>query len=120
MSVSSWGGEYRYIRDWTRERDFLDPIRCEDINCMETNCNYALSQLDEDNLRQMAEDMGIEYIHMAQQSNIDNKLREIQSGIVINMDGEAHGFADIYVIFAAPLFLLLAYELINFRRRLIV
>ncbi|MCL2383901.1 MAG: hypothetical protein FWC79_07290 [Oscillospiraceae bacterium] len=107
--------------DHTRERNWSNPIPCEARGCNNTNCSYAISHLDEANLSQMATEMGISYIHMDSPSNINSKLQEVQRGVVIDIsDDETQGFEDTYFIFVIPLLLLLIYEFINFRRRLIV
>lgn len=80
----------------------------------------AISKIDEKNLKQVASDMGVEYINMSKQSNIDKKLKEIkkelQSGVA--EEDKKAGFEDVYYIFVVPLILLIAYEFINYKKKL--
>ena len=79
----------------------------------------AASKIDESNLKKISSDMGIDYIHMQKQSDIDNKLNEIISNVERAMgDSLKSSYTDIYYIFVIPLCLLLIYEFINYRRRL--
>ena len=78
----------------------------------------ALSKIDENNLKQIAKDMGIDYIHMEKKSDIDYKIKQIKQQMRRNMDDEGKSaYIDIYYIFVFPLCLLLIYEFINHKRR---
>jgi len=81
----------------------------------------AISKIDEDNLEEIADDMGIEYIHMTEQENIDKKIKEIKKEF-LNENGSSNksGYTDIYYIFAILLFILLVYEYINYKRRMAI
>lgn len=80
----------------------------------------AVSKLDEDNLKSIASDLGISYIHMEQQSDINAKIQEIKNEQIKNVEGEdKSSYVDIYYIFAIPLVILLMYELIYYKRKLI-
>jgi len=79
----------------------------------------AISKIDENNLKKIASDMGIDYINMSKQSNINSKLKEIKAKIVNSNEGTStKTYTDIYYVFAIPLVLLLGYEFINYRRKL--
>ena len=73
----------------------------------------ALSKLDEKNLKQMAQDMKIEYIQMDKTSKIFPKLKQIKQQ---NLDTQTtqqkiNSYQDIYYYFSIPLTILL---IVNF------
>lgn len=79
----------------------------------------AVSKIDEHNLKSIAKDLEIEYIHMDKQSNITEKLKEIKRSIISNSDEEkTKSSVDIYYLFAVPLLLILIYEFISYKRSL--
>lgn len=78
----------------------------------------AVSKIDEANLKKLAQDMGIEYINMENQSNIDKKLENVIKSSLESDNGiEISSYKDIYYIFVIPLCLLLFYEFILCKRR---
>lgn len=81
----------------------------------------ALSILDETNLKTISQEIGIDYIHMDKQSKVNNKLKEIKQKLMKDTDGETKdSYTDIYYFFVIPLAGLLLYELINYKRRLLI
>ena len=76
----------------------------------------GISKLDEVNLK----NLGLDYIKMDKQSNIDNKLKEITKLEETNMDDEQiiKAYQDIYYIFAIPLGILLIIDYILKRKKL--
>lgn len=80
----------------------------------------AISKLDENNLKKIASDMNIEYIGMDKQTNIDGKIKEIQTKLVENSfdNSMQNSYTDTYYIFAIPLLGLLIYEFVNYKRKL--
>lgn len=94
----------------------------EEVVLVEDKRDYpykpAVSCIDEDNLEQLADDLGVEYIHMDNQEKIDPVLDDVLQ----YLDGEEeesyeHGYVDIYYYFVVPLALLVAYEFISVKRR---
>ena len=81
--------------------------------------NKALSKIDEKNLNQIASDMGIEYIHMTKQTQINDKLDDIKSAIneLGYENGTQKGYKDIYYFFVIPLVLLLIFDFVYYRRK---
>lgn len=74
----------------------------------------ALSKIDENNLKGLAEEMGLEYIYMDKSENVDailSYIRQIAKATV----GEAkiQTFEDTYFYYAIPLLLLLLLELVR-------
>lgn len=78
----------------------------------------AVSKIDENNLKNIAQDIGIDYINMEKQSKIDYKLKEIKQKLLQNdLDESTNSYNDIYYIFVVPLCFILIYEFINYKRR---
>lgn len=75
----------------------------------------AVSKIDENNLQQLADDMGISYVHMTAQENIEDTLAEIRQSVAVSTAGgqEISGYRDIYYWFVFPLLLLLIYDFIR-------
>ena len=69
----------------------------------------AISKLDEKNLKQLAEDMKIDYIQMSKTSNMNYKLSDIKKQISDSQTNEEkiNSYQDIYYYFAIPLVILL-------------
>lgn len=77
----------------------------------------AVSIIDEGNLDLVAKSLGVDYINMSKQSNLESKLADIKDGITYDFDVvDKTAYADTYYIFVVPLLGLLIYEFINFRR----
>jgi Ca-activated chloride channel family protein len=78
----------------------------------------AISYIDEDNLEQLSDDLGIPYVHMTSQENIDPIIMDVMD--VLDAEEEEttkYGYADIYFWFVIPLAALIAYEFISVKRR---
>ena len=92
----------------------------EDVNNYITDYatgKKAVSKIDENNLRKIASDLGIPYIHMNNSSNIDTKLADIKSKMSYEMTyNNKTTYYDIYYIFVFPLLVLLAIEFKTVRR----
>ena len=81
----------------------------------------AVSVIDEENLKSVAEDLGIDYIHMTKQSDINKKLESIKDnmGDVItseNQDSKS-GYSETYYYFLIPLILLMVFDLVYYKRK---
>lgn len=84
------------------------------------NMKTALSMLDENNLNKMSQDLGIEYIHMDKQSNINNKLKDIvkQMEASENSEEKITNYQDTYFYFAIPLVILLIIDFVIKKRKM--
>ena len=86
----------------------------------------AVSKIDEGNLKQIATDLGVEYIHTTNIKNVDTiladlrKKAEASTPVTVETDSSTinlEGAKDIYFYFAIPLFMLIIYEAIVWVRR---
>ncbi len=82
----------------------------------------ALSKIDEKNLKSIASDFGVEYIHMTSQSEIHSTIKDLQNKIskiepTKNMDSK-EGYEDTYFWFVIPLLLLLVIDFICTKKRM--
>lgn len=80
----------------------------------------AISKIDENNLKQVAEDLEIDYIHMEKTSNIDYKINDIkQQSFNSQTDGRKFStYKDLYYYFAIPLVIILIVNFIIKKRRM--
>lgn len=79
----------------------------------DSNYDYgkAVSKLDEKNLKKIANDIGINYINMSKQSNINNKLKEIENLVNASFESDDKStYDDTYYILVIPLLILLIVE----------
>ncbi|MBR4515354.1 MAG: VWA domain-containing protein [Lachnospiraceae bacterium] len=73
----------------------------------------AISRIDEDNLRKIAEDLDIDYIHMMDDKNVTYLLETIKSGSVSYVGSEdAYIYDDTYFWYVIPLVALLLWEMV--------
>ncbi len=72
----------------------------------------AVSKIDEENLKKIAEELGVDYIHMTEQENIEYLLDAIKAGSS-TVIGDKNGitYVDTYYYYALPLVLMLAWEM---------
>ena len=80
----------------------------------------GISQIDEENLKKIAKDMGVNYINM--NTNEKDSLDEVINTVLENASSSdssenATGYKDIYYIFVIPLLLLVIFEFIDFKRK---
>lgn len=82
----------------------------------------AMSKIDEENLKRIASDFGVDYVHMTNQSEIGGTMKDLQSkvqNIELTKDMESkEGYTDIYYLFVIPLVLLLIIDFIYYKRRI--
>ena len=80
----------------------------------------AISKIDEKNLKQIASDLGVDYIQMSRTSNIDYKLNDIKQQISDSQTAEEkiNSYQDIYYYFAIPLAILLIIDFVLKKRRI--
>lgn len=79
----------------------------------------AVSKIDEDNLKKIADDLGVDYINMNDGSALD-KVVEKSRGTAESTDkGKTIGYVDIYYLFAALFAGLVVYEFFDMRKKVI-
>lgn len=86
------------------------------------NRRTAISEIDEENLQNIASDMGIEYVHMTKQSEIDSVLATVQKQIA-QMDSSDEktstvGYSDTFYFILIPLIPLLAIDFVYYKRKI--
>lgn len=81
----------------------------------------ALSVIDEDNLQSIASDMGIDYVHMTQQSKIDSTitkvLKQINEAGDEEDDASISGYSDTFFYILIPLIPLLVFDFMYYKRK---
>ena len=83
----------------------------------ETN-DKAVSKIDENNLKQIANDMDIDYIHMKSTANVKYLVESIKNGSSLTIEkADTVSYEDTYYIYAIILGAVLFINLIVFIRR---
>ena len=86
----------------------------------DTNFGKAISKIDEKNLKEIANDMNVDYIHITNSNNINSKIKQIKNKTKSTLESnDKSSYDDIYYIFVIPLLILLFIEFDRFRRRII-
>jgi Ca-activated chloride channel family protein len=70
----------------------------------------ALSVIDEDALRTVASQLGVEYVHREAGTGVEAVVADARDGAVASDEGRAEAVVDLYWIAAVPLFLLALVE----------
>ena len=80
----------------------------------------AISKIDENNLKQISSDIGIDYIHMEKASNIEYKLSEVKKQALnsLNSKDKIDSYKDIYYYLGIILVILLFVDFDKKKRRL--
>lgn len=82
----------------------------------------GISRIDEENLKRIASDMKIDYVHMTQQKQIYNLIDQIQAKVessdYISEIESTDGYTDIYYYFVIPLVILLIIDFVYYRRKI--
>ncbi|MCR5213562.1 MAG: VWA domain-containing protein [Eubacterium sp.] len=96
MSTGDWGS---HVKDPSTNKD-------------------AVSKIDEANLKQVASDLDIDYVHMNSTSNIKYMVDSIKNGSSLTIEkSDSVSYEDTYYKYAWPLLILLLLELVIFIRR---
>ena len=85
------------------------------------NMVTAISKIDEKNLKQIATDIGIDYIQMSKTDNINYKINDIkkQMNETLSNEDKVTSYKDIYYLFAIPLGILLMIKFIVIKRKIL-
>lgn len=86
------------------------------------NGTEAKSKIDEDNLMEIASQLGVDYYHMQRRSTINSVLKEIHeqmdSGELQTVIKSQKGYAETYYYFTGALVIVLIWDFISIRRKL--
>jgi len=83
----------------------------------DTNKN-AVSQINEENLKQIASDLDIDYIHMNHYSNVAYLIESIKNGSSLSIEkSDSVSYEDTYYYYVIPLAIMLILELVIFVRK---
>ena len=91
------------------------------IDRTEVPYKEAVSKIDENNLKKIANDLNVDYIHMTKQSNIDSKIKSIRNSFMnqsLSSDNTKTSYADTYYVLTEIVCFLLVIEFINYKRRI--
>ena len=108
---TSYGGYLRVIDKYSNLYKYLEDTSVYPrVN--------AKSVIDEDNLKDIANSLGIDYFNVNDSDiELDEKLMDIKAGVKASLNTiDKSSFDDIYFIFVIPLLGLLVYEFIYFRK----
>lgn len=102
LGYGSKNGGYMKVKDrFTGEESYV-------IDRSNYNYDKAISKINEDNLKKIATDMGINYIYMNEHNSLDNKLNDIKKIAKTSIDkNRLNSYTDIYYIFVIPLLIIL-------------
>jgi Ca-activated chloride channel family protein len=76
----------------------------------------AVSKIDETNLNKMADDLGISYVHMTSQNNVNSTISDVRRVKTITDSNKEYAYSDTYYYFSFLLIPLILFELILDRR----
>jgi len=76
----------------------------------------AITKLDENNLKQIAGDLGIEYIHVDKTTDLSNLVEEVNKVIEVNETTKVYDYTDTYFYLSIIVVILLGVELYLDRR----
>ena len=82
--------------------------------------NKAISKINETNLKKIAKDIQVNYINMTSQDKINPQLKKIKELLNNKIEAnEKYSYRDTYYIFIFPLFILLAIQFHQLRRKIL-
>ena len=78
----------------------------------------AISKIDEDNLKQIANDLKLDYIKMNKTENLTNKIEEIKNDIILDFEeNEIKYYEDTYYYFIIPFIVLVSIDFMSLKRK---
>lgn len=81
----------------------------------------GISKIDEDNLKKISEDLGVDYVHATSQKEIKNVIKEIKKDISTSAEfelGEGKaGYAETYYYFVIALLAVLVFDYIYYKKK---
>ncbi len=105
---------------YMKEKDMITKKETYIMDSSGLKYEKAKSKIDEINLKKIAEDMNIEYIHMENQNNVNKKLKEIRNlSHTEYKSNKKQAYNDIYFIFIIPILILLLLKYRNLKGNLL-
>lgn len=81
----------------------------------------GISKIDESNLKKIAKDLGVDYVHATSQKDIKNIVNEIKKDVSNNADFEVGdgkaGYSETYYYFVVVLLALLVFDFIYYKKK---
>lgn len=118
LGYGTTSGGQMHVRDYALD-DQLELLQYYDSNY---NLVTALSKIDESNLKKLAGDMGVEYYHMTDHSDVEDVTGAIngmiERGDFAQTEKEGEGSIEIYWAFAAGLAVFMLYDLFYYRKKM--
>lgn len=82
----------------------------------------AISKMDEGNLKSIASDLGVNYVHMTKQSEINGVIKSLQAKVdeldVVEDTESKEGYKDTYYWLVIPLMVLFVIDFICYRKKI--
>ena len=98
----------------TGERDYIDYY---DDDGLKT----GISKIDEDNLKLIAKDLGVDYVHATSRSDIKDIVKEIKKDVSASAEFEKSdgkvGYEETYYYFVVGLLALLVFDFIYYKKK---
>ena len=80
--------------------------------------NKAVSKLDEKNLNQIADEMGVEYVNVKESSDVDATINGILDNVKVTQQEKTEvAYLETYYYFLPPLIILLLWDFVHFKRK---
>lgn len=112
LGYGSESGGQMYIKNYTEEEELVEDHSSGNYG------NPAISKMDAKNLKQIANDMGVDYIDRNNGGNLDGVIQSIRNNAEVKTNkanpnrktDKTENAQDIYFWFGIPLMMLLVYE----------
>lgn len=118
LGYGTTGGGAMKVLNYSGEEDPPEYLTIYDENWDEQR---ALSKIDQDNLKQIASDFGVDYIHMEKQSDVDSLMASLKGkveNLPVEMGAQGKGgYEDIYYLFVILLVLVMVWDFVCFKMR---
>lgn len=89
----------------------------EDI-VLDSNGKKAVSKLDADNLKDIADQMQVEYVNMKESSDVDNVINGILDNVKVTQQERTEvAYLETYYYFLPPLIVLLLWDFVHYKRK---
>ena len=87
----------------------------------DSNRKKGISKIDEDNLKSIAKDLGVDYVHATSQKDVEKIVKEIKKDISVSADFETGdskaGHKETYYYFVAALLVLVVIDFVYYKKK---